>query len=396
MNDGFTPNCDVHHRDLQRPLRVVCARSTGDDRRGGIRPERSSKFSVANYASRRKLPSRRSGTATAHARPAHRHGALCRTYVDIAARRRITSSSGSLASGRLIGHGPESVDEAIVRLGRAVGRRLARDRRQHAQKSDDGGDVLLVKIGEVVPRHPLPVKEAATCTSCSSPASRRTVTKFQHRSRRDPKVDAANCQIGLDVRLPFGVAVREDLSCVPLAPDRCRVSYRCDFGFPTGLGALSCNFSCVDSSTPDLRTRCPACDEPRNDSTLREQSLRRKSDSGGFSSRFSHAAGRPLSEGSKPNQVEGVAEGEIVARMRHTLHPPVRREVYTKFDRRISSTSEWLKGMAFTPKAGQGDDRCRRQAATADLRFKVKRGRPPTLRRAPPEMPICRQRRQIR
>jgi hypothetical protein len=44
----------------------------------------------------------------------------------------------------------------------------------------------------------------------------------------------------LDVKLPFGVTVKEDLCCTPVDVDKCRVDYRCDFGFPSGWrGALA-------------------------------------------------------------------------------------------------------------------------------------------------------------
>jgi len=32
----------------------------------------------------------------------------------------------------------------------------------------------------------------------------------------------------------FGVSVREDLNCVSLGQEQCRVNYHCSFGFPTG------------------------------------------------------------------------------------------------------------------------------------------------------------------
>jgi hypothetical protein len=38
----------------------------------------------------------------------------------------------------------------------------------------------------------------------------------------------------LDVHLPCGITVHEDLSCTPLDVDRCRVGYRCNFDFPRG------------------------------------------------------------------------------------------------------------------------------------------------------------------
>jgi hypothetical protein len=51
---------------------------------------------------------------------------------------------------------------------------------------------------------------------------------------RFSKIDAANFELGLDVKLPFGISVREDLSCVSSGPDQCRVGYYCGFGFPAG------------------------------------------------------------------------------------------------------------------------------------------------------------------
>ena len=51
---------------------------------------------------------------------------------------------------------------------------------------------------------------------------------------RFTKIDAANYKLGLDVRLPFGITVSEDLSCVPLGQDQCRVNYHCDFWIPRG------------------------------------------------------------------------------------------------------------------------------------------------------------------
>jgi hypothetical protein len=48
------------------------------------------------------------------------------------------------------------------------------------------------------------------------------------------EIDALNYKLGIDVRLPLGVTVRERLTCVPLGPARCRVNYNCGFGFPAG------------------------------------------------------------------------------------------------------------------------------------------------------------------
>jgi hypothetical protein len=51
---------------------------------------------------------------------------------------------------------------------------------------------------------------------------------------RFTEIDALNYKLGFDARFPFGVSVREDLSCVPLGPKRCRVNYHCGFGLPAG------------------------------------------------------------------------------------------------------------------------------------------------------------------
>jgi hypothetical protein len=51
---------------------------------------------------------------------------------------------------------------------------------------------------------------------------------------RFTKVDAANHELGFDVRMPFGITVQEDMSCHPLGQGQCRVNYNCNFGFPAG------------------------------------------------------------------------------------------------------------------------------------------------------------------
>ena len=51
---------------------------------------------------------------------------------------------------------------------------------------------------------------------------------------RFTKIDVGNHELGIDVRLPLGITVREDLRCIPLGQDQCRVNYHCDFGFPGG------------------------------------------------------------------------------------------------------------------------------------------------------------------
>ena len=51
---------------------------------------------------------------------------------------------------------------------------------------------------------------------------------------RFTRIDALNREMGLSVRLPLGIRVEENLVCVPLGDDQCRVSYNCDFRFPQG------------------------------------------------------------------------------------------------------------------------------------------------------------------
>jgi hypothetical protein len=54
------------------------------------------------------------------------------------------------------------------------------------------------------------------------------------------EIDATHHRLVLNVRLPFGITVRENLNCVPLEGNQCRVTYQCDFGFPVGWrGALA-------------------------------------------------------------------------------------------------------------------------------------------------------------
>ena len=54
------------------------------------------------------------------------------------------------------------------------------------------------------------------------------------------EVNVAQHKLGLNVQLPFGIAVLEDLDCIPLSSTRCRVNYHCNFGFAKGWrGAIT-------------------------------------------------------------------------------------------------------------------------------------------------------------
>jgi hypothetical protein len=48
------------------------------------------------------------------------------------------------------------------------------------------------------------------------------------------ETDAERLRLVMDMKLPFGIAVREDLKCTPLDADHCRVDYHCGFDFPRG------------------------------------------------------------------------------------------------------------------------------------------------------------------
>lgn len=47
-------------------------------------------------------------------------------------------------------------------------------------------------------------------------------------------IDETHYKLEMDVGLPLGMTVREELDCVPLEDTRCRVNYHCNFGLPDG------------------------------------------------------------------------------------------------------------------------------------------------------------------
>ena len=47
-------------------------------------------------------------------------------------------------------------------------------------------------------------------------------------------IDVPNHKLEFSVQLPLGLTVHEMLDCVPLADERCRVNYHCNFGIPNG------------------------------------------------------------------------------------------------------------------------------------------------------------------
>jgi hypothetical protein len=41
-------------------------------------------------------------------------------------------------------------------------------------------------------------------------------------------------KLEMDIRMPFGISVHEDMDCVAIDDNRCRVNYHCHFQFPAG------------------------------------------------------------------------------------------------------------------------------------------------------------------
>jgi hypothetical protein len=89
------------------------------------------------------------------------------------------------------------------------------------------GDFYNVRITAVDPAGPAVVGQ--TVFAESGPRFLHLKIQF-----RFVEIDALNYRLGFDARFPFGITVREDLSCVPLGLEQCRVNYHCGFGFPAG------------------------------------------------------------------------------------------------------------------------------------------------------------------
>ena len=89
------------------------------------------------------------------------------------------------------------------------------------------GDFYNVRITAADPAGPAVVGQ--TVFAQSGPEFLHLTLRF-----RFTEIDALNYKLGFDARFPFGVTVREDMSCIPLGQQQCRVNYHCGFGFPTG------------------------------------------------------------------------------------------------------------------------------------------------------------------
>jgi hypothetical protein len=102
-------------------------------------------------------------------------------------------------------------------------------------RPDEWGEFFDVRVISAEP--PGPAVVGQTVLAESGPRLLRLALEFCFTN-----IDPENHQLGLDVRLPFGMAVREDLSCIRIGQDRCRVNYHCDFSFPAGWRNAAARF----------------------------------------------------------------------------------------------------------------------------------------------------------
>ena len=56
------------------------------------------------------------------------------------------------------------------------------------------------------------------------------------------EIDGLNYKLGLDAQFPFGVVVRENMNCVRMSQEQCRVNYNWGFSFPTGWCGRTLHF----------------------------------------------------------------------------------------------------------------------------------------------------------
>jgi Polyketide cyclase / dehydrase and lipid transport len=95
------------------------------------------------------------------------------------------------------------------------------------------GDFYNLRILSVDPAGPAVVGQ----TISAEPGPRFIHLKI---SIRFVQIDPTNHRLVFDAFFPFGITVHEDLNCIPLDPDHCRVNYNCGFAFPQGwLGTLT-------------------------------------------------------------------------------------------------------------------------------------------------------------
>jgi hypothetical protein len=125
------------------------------------------------------------------------------------------------------------------------------------------GDFFDVRITRVQPTGPAAVGQRIYAES--GPRLLHLKLEFEYLA-----INADHYRLILNVRLPFGITVREDLNCVPLQRNQCRVNYRCDFGFPKGWrGAVArlAMYRELDAGPVDSLSRLKRAAERRHQPT---------------------------------------------------------------------------------------------------------------------------------
>jgi hypothetical protein len=128
------------------------------------------------------------------------------------------------------------------------------------------GDFYDVRVTSVEPAGPAVVGQ--TILAESGPRLLHLALEF-----RFTKIDAVNYELGLDVKLPFGVTVREHLSCVPIGQGQCHVNYHCGFGFPAGWRGTVARFLMrreLNSGPVDSLSRLRRAAEERHGASARQ------------------------------------------------------------------------------------------------------------------------------
>jgi Polyketide cyclase / dehydrase and lipid transport len=89
------------------------------------------------------------------------------------------------------------------------------------------GDVFDMRVLDVDP--PGPARSGQEVVGETGPKIFRLKLTF-----RMLEIDPEDHRLRMDVNLPFGLNVQEEIRCTPLDPSHCRVDYRCGFEFPRG------------------------------------------------------------------------------------------------------------------------------------------------------------------
>ncbi len=90
------------------------------------------------------------------------------------------------------------------------------------------GNFYDVRVNRVEPAGP--AADGQTMFGESGPRWLHLKVQFQFTN-----IDEAHGKLEIQVRMPLGIKVHEDLDCLRIDERRCRVNYHCNFTFPIGL-----------------------------------------------------------------------------------------------------------------------------------------------------------------